>query len=89
MEDGPFRCADEGMERVVLGSHDGVMSWTLRIGAERSSEEQQLVSRHERLHHELHESTPWGLLMAVAASAPGRFRPTGHGAASSRRRRRR
>jgi hypothetical protein len=59
------------MERVVLGAHDGLMSWTLRVGAERSEEEQRLVSRHERLHHDLHQSAPWGLAMAAVAARPG------------------
>jgi hypothetical protein len=67
----PFQCATVGMERVVLGAHDGVMSWTLRVGAERTPAEQRLVSVHERLHHDLHQSSPWGLAMSAVAAAPG------------------
>jgi hypothetical protein len=59
------------MEQVVLGAHDGVMAWTVRIGAERSPLEQQLVSLHERRHHDLHQSSPWGLLMAFLAATRG------------------
>jgi hypothetical protein len=56
------------MEHVVLGAHDGVESWMVRVGAERSPLEQQMVSLHEHQHHSLHSSTPWGLVMTFLAA---------------------
>jgi hypothetical protein len=64
----PFRCADDAA--AVLGAHDGVDSWTVHVGHERSPSEQRLVSAHERLHHELHSTTPWGFVMSVMAGRP-------------------
>ena len=64
----PFACAAHSFAHVPLGSHDGVESWTLQIGEEASSTEQLLVSLHERRHHELQTTSPWGFLMTVAAT---------------------
>ena len=59
----PFQCADDASS--ILGAHDGISSWTLHVGRERSGPEQRFVSAHERLHHELHSTTPWGFVMSV------------------------
>jgi hypothetical protein len=64
----PFRCASDAS--VILGAHDGIESWTVHLHAQRSRAEQRLVSAHERLHHELHTTSPWGFLMAIAAGQP-------------------
>jgi ChaB protein len=59
----PFQCADDASS--ILGAHDGISSWMLHVGRERSGPEQRFVSAHERLHHELHSTTPWGFVMSV------------------------
>jgi hypothetical protein len=59
----PFECADDASS--ILGAHDGIGSWTVNVGRERSEAEQRFVSAHERLHHELHSTTAWGFVMSV------------------------
>ena len=59
----PFLCADDASS--ILGTHDGISSWMLHVSRERSGPEQRFVSAHERLHHELHSTTPWGFVMSV------------------------
>jgi hypothetical protein len=59
----PFECASNAA--LILGTHNGVDSWTVHVGHERSRSEQRLVSAHERLHHELHSTTPWGFITSV------------------------
>ena len=66
----PFQCADDASS--ILGAHDGISSWMLHVGRERSGPEQRFVSAHERLHHELHSTTPWGFVMSVVG---GQVRP--------------
>jgi hypothetical protein len=69
---GGYACEDTA--EVVLGAHDGVGTWTINAHVGASPEQQALASRHERQHHRLHESTPWGLAMTFAASvAAGPF----------------
>ncbi|MFE2965648.1 hypothetical protein ACFXKC_18610 [Streptomyces sp. NPDC059340] len=51
----------------VLGAYDGLESWTLHATALTDRDEQAIVSVHERLHHELQHSTPWGLVARFSA----------------------
>lgn len=62
-----FTCAS-ALDGVLLGYYDGRESWTVRVGAERSRDEQLLVSVHERLHHVLQSTTLWGLLVTATLS---------------------
>ena len=59
---------------MVAGSHDGVESWTVRVGPEGDAALSR-VSPHEHRHHELHTTSPWGLLLVARSSdelgAPG------------------
>lgn len=63
---GVFACASGVFAHTLLGVHDGRESWTVMVGRERSPTEQLLVSLHEKKHHELHTSSPWGLYMMTA-----------------------
>lgn len=74
----PFRCATGDFGHALLGAYDGVESWTIMAGRERSAFEQLLVSLHERKHHELQTSTPWGFLMMVAGRAAPDRQVVGH-----------
>lgn len=69
-EGGLFACASGVFAHTLLGAHDGRESWTVMVGRERSQTEQLLVSLHEKKHHELHTSSPWGLFM-MTAGGPG------------------
>ena len=51
----------------LLGSYDGLESWTLHAGTLLEPWTQVVVSLHERLHHELQHTTPWGLVTRFAA----------------------
>lgn len=67
---GVFACASGVFAHTLLGVHDGRESWTVMVGRERSPTEQLLVSLHEKKHHELHTSSPWGLFMMTAGAPP-------------------
>ncbi|MFF3333189.1 hypothetical protein ACFYWX_27160 [Streptomyces sp. NPDC002888] len=51
----------------VLGAYDGLEAWTLHATALTDRDEQVVVSLHERLHHELQHTTPWGLVARFSA----------------------
>jgi hypothetical protein len=64
-----FRCAREGFETgatQLLGGFDGRDRREVHLYATSIRPEQLLVSMHEHLHHELHWSTGWGLVSAMA-----------------------
>ena len=44
------------------GSYDGFEAWSVHIAATLSPQQQVGISLHERLHHELQHTSPWGLL---------------------------
>lgn len=44
------------------GSYDGFETWSVHVAATRSPQQQVGASLHERLHHELQHTSPWGLL---------------------------
>jgi hypothetical protein len=45
-----------------LGGYDGVEMWTVRAWSATSAQGRVAASLHERLHHELQNTTLWGLL---------------------------
>jgi hypothetical protein len=49
-----------------LGAYDHSRRWTLSAAALGRRHDQAMVSVHERLHHELQHTTPWGLLTRFA-----------------------
>lgn len=51
----------------VVGSYDGLEAWTIFAASLTEGDEQLMVSLHERLHHELQHSSPWGLVTRFAA----------------------
>jgi hypothetical protein len=59
-----YWCATGGSDG-VLGAYDHTAVWTLRSTA-LSRRDQAMVSVHERLHHELQHTTPWGLIARFA-----------------------
>ncbi|MEV0570316.1 hypothetical protein [Dactylosporangium sp. NPDC050588] len=65
-----FRCEAAGYEveatKRVLGAFDGRDRRDLNVYALPDRPSQLLVSMHEMLHHELHWSTGWGLMAAMA-----------------------
>ncbi|MFC6023645.1 hypothetical protein ACFP2T_46770 [Plantactinospora solaniradicis] len=61
----PFACRSRLFSSGNLGSHDGIGFWTLHTARLGSHDRQHRVSVHERLHHDLIMSTPWGLLTSV------------------------
>jgi hypothetical protein len=64
-----FRCAREGFETAatqLLGGFDGRDRREVHVYAVDTRPQQLLVSMHEQLHHELHWSTGWGLVAAMA-----------------------
>jgi hypothetical protein len=61
-----YWCARSGGSEIV-GSYDGLESWTIFAANLTAREEQVMVSLHERLHHELQHSSPWGLVTRFAA----------------------
>ena len=44
------------------GSYDGFETWSVHVSATRSPQQQVGASLHERLHHELQHTSPWGVL---------------------------
>lgn len=50
----------------VQGTYDGLETWSLHAGATRNPRQQVEASLHERLHHELQHTSPWGLLARFA-----------------------
>src|SRR5689334_12121429 len=58
----------------TLGRHDGIGFWSLHTARIGDHDAQSLVSAHERLHHELVMSTPWGLLTSALGTL-GEARP--------------
>ena len=61
-----------------LGAYDHSGRWTLSATALGRRHDQAMVSVHERLHHELQHTTPWGLLTRFAKDLAE------HGVASDR-----
>src|SRR5690348_5631998 len=61
-----YWCARSGGSE-VLGSYDGLEAWTLYAAALLERDAQVVVSIHERLHHELQHTTPWGLITRFSA----------------------
>ena len=59
-----YWCATRGSDG-ILGAYDHTAVWTLRPAA-LSRHDQAMVSVHERLHHELQHTTPWGLVARFA-----------------------
>jgi hypothetical protein len=59
-----YWCATGGSDG-ILGAYDHTATWTLRSVA-LSRRDQAMVSVHERLHHELQHTTPWGLIARFA-----------------------
>jgi hypothetical protein len=64
----PFACQATVLGSGNLGGHDGVGFWSVHTGHVGTHDRQHRVSIHERLHHELVMSTPWGLLTSVLGS---------------------
>lgn len=61
-----YWCARSGAAE-ILGSYDGLEAWTLYAARVLERDAQAVVSIHERLHHELQHTTPWGLITRFAA----------------------
>lgn len=61
-----YWCARAGGAE-VLGTYDGLESWTIHAATILEERAQAIVSIHERLHHELQHTTPWGLVTRFAA----------------------
>jgi hypothetical protein len=61
-----YWCARSGAAE-ILGSYDGLEAWTLYAAKVLERDAQAVVSIHERLHHELQHTTPWGLITRFAA----------------------
>lgn len=68
-----FRCEGEALDTVVgssasvvLGGFDGRDTRHLHAYAVHDRDAQLMVSMHEQLHHELHWSTGWGVIAAMA-----------------------
>jgi len=57
-----YGCAITGGQ---LGAYDSVGRWTLRSSG-LGRNDQAMVSVHERLHHDLQHTTPWGLIARTA-----------------------
>ena len=66
VDEASFWC-ENGETREVLGTYDGVETWTLTASALAQWDDQVYVSRHEHLHHLLQLNTPWGLVAKLAA----------------------
>lgn len=71
-----FACRSRILASGDLGGHDGIGFWTLHTARLGSHDRQHRVSVHERLHHDLIMSTPWGLLTSVLGALAGRAEPT-------------
>jgi hypothetical protein len=61
-----YHCAD-GTRSGILGAYGGIDIWSINAGVLTDADEQLSVSLHERLHHALQHSTPWGLLARFSA----------------------
>ena len=61
-----FRCEQEAYGHIVLGSHDGIGSWTINLDLLPESS-QRVVTQHEHAHHHLQSSSAWGMAMIASA----------------------
>ena len=73
-----FACEQDQLGHIVLGSHDGLDSWTIHLSTGLSEDRQRFVSTHERAHHWLHTTTVWGTAMLISGlpHADGALDPT-------------
>lgn len=67
-----FHCEGNALAHVAVGFHDGIDSWTIALETGLTPRMQAFVGLHERAHHKLHSSTPWGLAMLLSGlPSPG------------------
>jgi hypothetical protein len=59
----PAAAATDALPGSSIGGYDGVEMWTVRTWVPAGTQGRVVASLHERLHHELQNTTLWGLLV--------------------------